>query len=297
MEELKMFKKKIITLGVTLFALIAIIGAGFSSWYFSNQRRTDVYSNVVVTHANTFGQFSNVSSGDYSLMLDQPSKTGSTITEHNISLRTGTDENNSAKVDTLNATWTVSLASYKDTLKSGTDVTIENSYIEYSVIIYLKTDTLGKYVEIGNSTGFTNSGFHQVAGEHNHRNEGYTAYKLSYTNFSDAANDKVFASVAENTNPTKTAVYVSLPEGDTGDVTVGFVLDLKDVPFQWKSGKEPTTFQQYQDMVNTLSCAGVSSAQDVTGGKIYETTGQELIIEFAVYNTSPDAPVIDVTTD
>lgn len=293
----KMFKKKIITLGVTLFALIAIVGAGFSSWYFSNQRRSDVYSNVVITHANTFGQFSNVSNGTYSLMLDQPTKNGSTITEHNISLRTGTDENNSAKVDKLSATWMVSLASYKDTLKSGTEVSIENSYIEYSVIIYLKTETLGQYIEIGNSTGFTNSGFHQVAGEHNHRNEGYTAYKLSYTNFTDAANDKVFANASENTNDTQTGVYVSLPEGETGDVTAGFILDLTDVPFQWKNGKEPTTFQQYQDMVKTLACTGVSSSQDVVGGKIYETTGQDLIIEFVVYNTSPDAPVIDVTRD
>ncbi|MDE5715836.1 MAG: hypothetical protein K2I42_06895 [Anaeroplasmataceae bacterium] len=292
-----MFKKRLITLCITLFALFAVVGAGFSSWYFSNQRRSDVFSNVVVTHANTFGQFENVSSGNYYLMLDQPKKNGSTIMDHNITLRTGTDENNSPVVDTLSATWTVSLASYQDTLKSGTAVTVENSYIEYSVIVYIKDATLGQYVEVGGSTGFSNANFHSVAGEHNHRNEGYTAYKLTFTSTTDAENDLVFTNTSENTNSTTTGAYVTLPTGDTGTVSVGFILDLKDVPFQWKADKAPSTFQEYQDMVRTLACKGVSTAQDVTGGKIYETEGKDLIIEFAVYNTSPDAPVIDVTQE
>ncbi len=292
-----MIKKRLITLGIVVFAFVAILGAGFSSWYFSNQRRADVVSNVVVTHANTFGEFSNVSSGTYMLMLDQPTKNENTITNHNISLRNGTDENNSSAVDTLSATWTVSLTSYADTLKNGTEVSIENSYIEYAVIVYIKTATLGQYIEVGNSTGFSNSGFHDVAGEHNHRNEGYTAYKLSFTNFTSPSTDKVFATTAENTNETKTGAYVSIPEGTTGSVSVGYVLDLRDVPFQWKSGMAPDTFQKYQDMIKTLGCKNVSTAQDVKGGMIYETEGQDLIIEFVAYNTSPKAPVIDVTTD
>ena len=75
-------------------------------------------------------------------------------------------------------------------------ISIENSYIEYSVSVYIKTATLGQYIEGGNSTGFSNSGFHDVAGEHNHRNEGYTAYKLSFTNFTSPSTDKVFAGTA-----------------------------------------------------------------------------------------------------
>lgn len=292
-----MIKKRLITLGVVFFALIAIFGAGFSSWYFSNQRRADVVSNVVVTHANTFGEFSNISSDPYILMLDQPTKADNTITDHNISLRNGTDENNSVAVDSLVATWKVSLASYADTLRSGTEVSIENSYIEYSIIVYIKTDTLGKYIEVGNSTGFSNSGFHEVAGEHNHRNEGYTAYKLSFTNFSNPENDKVFASTSENTNTSRTGAYVSIPEGTSGNVEVGFILELGDVPFQWKTGMAPDTFQKYQDMITTLGCKGVSSPQDVKGGMVFETEGQDLIFEFVAYNTSPKAPVIDVTRD
>ena len=297
LEDFEMFKKRFITLGVSLFALFAVIGAGFSRWYFSNQRRTDVFSNVFVTHANTFGQFTNVSNGSYVLMLDQPTKSGSTITEHNISLRTGTAENNSEQLaGSLNATWTVSLSSYKDTLKNGTEVSVANSYIEYSVLIYIKDATLGQYIEIGDSTGFSNANIHEVAGEHNHKNEGYTAYKLTFTG-SNPATDLVYSSDEANLDTTKTGAYVTLPTGDTGDVSVGFLLNLVDVPFQWKENKAPTTFQEYQDMVKTLACTGVSQAADVKGGKIYETTGKDLIIEFAAYNTSPDAPVIDVTQE
>lgn len=292
-----MIKKRLMTLSIMIFAMIAVVGAGFSSWYFSNQRRADVFSNVVVTHANTFGQFSNISNGTYLLMLDQPTKKDNAITNHNIVLRTGTDENNSTAVESLTATWTVSMPSYKDTLKNGTTVSIDNSYIEYSVIIYIKTETLGKYVEIGSSSGFSNAGLRPVAGEHNHKEEGYTAYKLSFTNSTDPENDKVFASAADNTGSSKTGAYVSLPEDGTSDVSVKFQLDLVDVPFQWKNGMAPETFQQYQDMIMALACDGVTSKSDVVGGKIYETTGKDLIFEFCAYNTSDKAPVIDVTND
>lgn len=285
-----MIKKRFLTLVIMLCAFIAIAGAGYSSWYFSNQRRADVNSNVYVTHANTFGKFSDVSNGAYVLMLDQP-----TSTNENITLCTGTGVNSTA-VTSLNATWNVSLTSYKDTLNGTTTPSIEASKIEYSILVYIKTDTLGKYVEVTTSTdGFSTSGFREVAGEHNHRNEGYTAYKLTLTNFSSPESDRVFTEVSENTNATKTGAYVTIPANENDNVTVKFQLDLVDVPFKWKEGKAPTTFQQYQDMIMSLACKDVTSASDVVGGKSYETEGQEVIFEFCVYNTSEGVPTIDVT--
>lgn len=57
-----MFKNKLLILGAVILAFFAIFGVGFSNWYFSNQCRADVVSNVVVTHANTFGEFPDVRS-------------------------------------------------------------------------------------------------------------------------------------------------------------------------------------------------------------------------------------------
>lgn len=298
-EDKIMIKRRLMTFCIMIFAMIAVVGAGFSSWYFSNQRRADVVSNVIVTHANTFGKFSGVSSGSYYLMLDQPVKNSSSaITNHNISLRDGTSETNSQAVDKLVATWTVSMSSFKDTLKDGTTVSIENSLIEYSVIIYIKASTLGQYIEIGGSTGFSNSGLRDVAGEHNHTKDGeYVAYKLAFTDLTNHGSDLVFENVSENTNSTKTGAYVTIPADGTSNVTVQFELDLASVPFEWKDGKAPDSFQKYQDMIQTLACTGVTSASDVKGGQIYQTTGNDIIFEFCAYNTSSKAPVIDVTTD
>lgn len=289
-----MLKKKFLTVCIACLALIAIVGAGFASWYFSTQRRADVANlNVAITHANTFGEFGAINQPSAVLVLDQPTITNNAITSHNITMKTGASSSTEA-ADVTNV-WTVSKTSYEDTLKNGSDgLTIANSYIEYSILIYIKTATLGQYVKVGGSDYSTNaSDFRNRDGAHKH--DGYTAYKLNLTGknlvlpIADMAQD----------GASRTAAYVDF--SDANDVKVTFSIQLSAIPFEWidadseagadvTTKKTPRTFQEYQAMVATLK--GVS-ANTVNAGTTYETTtNAEIIIEFAVYNTSPSAPTI-----
>lgn len=283
-----MFKKRFLTVGATFAALIAVVGAGFSSWYFSNQRRADLSSvGVIVTHANTFGQFVDSSittpptGSKFMLMLDQPA---SGVT--GISMRKGTDEN-SELVGNVEATWEVSLSSYNDTLgKVGASETdkIANSYIEYSVLVYIKTETLGKYITVG--APFSTTGIHDHLGDHTH--EKYTAYKYNLTTAGKVQ--------APSANDTTTGAYVTI---GTDKVTARFVLNTADIAYAWQTADAdagtkaaPTSFQEYQDMVKTIT-----SATTVAAGTKYESAGQDVIIEFAVFNAKPGVPNIDATNN
>lgn len=286
-----MFKKRFLTVGATFAALIAVVGAGFSSWYFSNQRRADLSSvGVIVTHANTFGQFVDSSitkpadGSNFNLMLDQPagSDTG-------ISLRQGSAENSSL-LSTVEATWKVSLSSYNDTLgkvsASETDK-IANSYIEYSVIVYIKDATLGKYIKVDGSN-FDGAETNSHLGDHTHA--GYTSYKYNLT-----AKNKV---QAPSGTDTATGVYVDI---GTEEVTARFVLNTTDIPFAWQTTDAtagtfaaPTSYQAYQDMVKTI----LPNVSTVEAGKQYTSQQNDdanVIIEFAVFNAKPGVPNVDAT--
>lgn len=259
-----MFKKRLITLGVTLFALISIVGIGFSSWYFANEKKADVNSNVLVTHASDFGEFKNVTSDALVLQLDQPTTTSGAISNHNISLfKVDGSGVPTAAITELSGVWEVALEDYNE----------NSSNLEYSIIIYIKSATLGNYVQA--SGGFAEATV-TGTGDHAHSSD-YTAYKL------DLTADKLFIDGATNSNTNQTGAYVDT-KTDATKASVTFKLDLANEAsfFQWKENQAPTTFEQYQAMVNALQCTGVAQATDVTYGKTYVTTGTDVIVEFVV---------------
>lgn len=263
-----MFKKRLITLGVALFALISVVGIGFSSWYFANEKKADVDSNVLVTHASDFGEFKNVTSGTIALQLDQPTITSGAISNHNIGLFTVDGSGApTAAVTELSGVWEVAMKDYNE----------NNSNLNYSIIIYIKSATLGTYVQAAG--GFTQETVTDTT-DHAHSSD-YTAYRL------DLTAHNLFIDGAANNNTNKTGAYVDTTT-DSTKASVTFKLDLANDAsfFQWKENQAPTTFEQYQAMVAALQCTGVAQATDVTYGKTYLTTGTDVIVEFVVSRTA-----------
>lgn len=293
-----MVKKRFLTACAAGIALVSVVGVGFSAWTFSNQSRVDLNSNVFITHANTFGEFNKAQAetgGNVEvtacIKLDQPTKdaSGNWQLGTGISLVASAQET-AAAVDKVTAEWTVSYASYRDTLKtSSSDIKIlTESQIEYAVIIYIQKATLGKYVKVGGDyKDFVhNEGlFRPATGSHDHRKD-YYAYKLSFT--------------PSATAPTAgtSGVQVTVPDA-AGPVKAAFTLDAASIPFTWFTENEaisdtetaigmPKTFDDYTNMVKNLGCTGVSAASDVKGGQTYQTANNSalVIIEFCVFNAA-----------
>lgn len=257
-----MLKRRILGLSVTAFAMTAIVGSGFSAWIFNRDVRGDVLvDSIFVTHANTFG---NVSVGEikYRLQLDQGTASAA---EEGITVLSSTGASSDFETaSAISATWEVTDLNYSDTYN---DEGI--AQVGYYINIYLKKDTIAKYVKVAGD--FTKCAGTTVE-DHQHSADVYDVYQKELSG---------------------SELVTTLPEGE-GTVTVQMTYTIVENLFQYYSAAEvaddankvakPTTFTEYQTMVSELN--GAANASDVVTGKDYTISNSEheIVIEFQVVN-------------
>ncbi len=269
-----MVKKKLVALGVSALAITAVVGAGFSAWTFSTQRRADLNMGMLITEAASFGKMEVLGNAN-TVQLDQ--------TKIGLGNLNGTVYTEDAD-KTISAKWTVNKSAYDAN---------END-LQYHVSIYIKKATLGKYVTVNTGVGEhdfkTSTGDAQAsAGEHQHnKNNEYESFN-QWLPVSAISIDKD-ATVSDPT------------EGTSYEVTLNWT--FTDTTFSYYAASEtssghvakPKTFAEYQSMV--IALGGAASAADVVTHKNYNVAipnraegGEafpDFILEFRVYNPNSD---------
>lgn len=245
------FSKKVLGLAASALGTVAIVGAGFSAWYFTEDltnltNSTDNKNNVVVTVAYQSGEVgltdADYSSDQYILVLDQGGASNASVTDKGIALilASGYDENDNNKngtqtygdsivtdgsvinsVENICALWKIDAESYK-VISAKYDIT-------YTATVTLNNN-LGTYVSMGTVDSVT-------ADTDNIESNGGVALKV--------------------TTPT----------------------------FSWVTGQKPTTFKDYQTMVAALDSTTYPSSDNVPSGE--DITIDELVtITFTISFTA-----------
>lgn len=133
-----MIKKKLLALGLSATAVTAVVGAGFSSWYFGNNvKSTETNLGISITAAYAFGTVTVASDAPDTVVLDQS----------NVLLKKGSD----AKTEIV-ADWVVKNDAYKDATTNGT--------LTYTAHVYIKgtaTSGLAKYITAGTAVATPDS--------------------------------------------------------------------------------------------------------------------------------------------
>ncbi len=168
-----MIKKKLLALGLSATAVTAVVGAGFSSWYFGDSvKSTETNLGITVTAAYEFGTITVAADAPDTVVLDQS----------NILLKNGSD----AKTEIV-ANWVVNNDAY-------TNATTGTNSLTYTAHVYIKgtsSSGLAKYINGG--TAVTASGD--------------TAAMTGYVHYTAA----VTTSVATATNDTTVTMTVANP--------------------------------------------------------------------------------------
>lgn len=249
--------KRVLTLAATTLGAVAIVGAGFSAWYFTEELNGDGIIDstedtqktvVVVTEAiNLDGDFEIVNSegnpvdANYKLVLNQVSfeNKDTTFTEDTYQNEVADaakgiwlEDSNGNAVTTITAKWTVDTDSYDE---------VKNN-IDYNVTVTI-SDSLGKYVKlVGDVAAVTTS----VASDDT---AGTTSVTMTWT--------------------VSTFSYVTTETTDAEGNTV-------------TTNMKPQTFAEYQEMVYDLGLAtGASSASDVVENKEYVEENENTLITIA----------------
>lgn len=260
-----MLKKKIMGLSVAAFSMIAIVGSGFSAWFFDQDTRgaVDAFTGIDVVHANGFGAISTTYS--YRLQLDQvdaDDDAGKTGAAYGISvMEKGANATDFTAATSIQATWTVPTQTY------------EESSPAYYVNIYL-SNTIEKYVKIADTTFKTGNDI--VGAASANYATGYTRYQAAISLPENAAN--------KGQDTTTVALSLATRFGtDSGSNLFQYYSDTEaedntDLAIVAK----PDTFAEYQAMVFALK--GAESAGDVTIDKDYRIDGSLVAVEFQVVN-------------
>lgn len=246
-----MLKRKTLTLCAVVLAILTIVGAGFSAWVFSTERRGDTGVGITIEYATTFGTVTG-DGGPFKLVLDQGEGNKKNDTKAGVSLQDATKE-----VDSITATWNISKHSFDD------------AQVRYRVNIYVHTNTLGQYVKLSAASGFTVDASAAGAGEHKHAD--YTVYRKDL----DADAD-----IKKTEDPDDSNFW-------NVEMTLKVVNDMTNM-FEYVENKKPSKFQLYQEMVSAI-IPSVNNVNDVKHGQVYTFTPDKasdsaLIIEFVVTN-------------
>lgn len=239
-------KAKILTLSVCAAGAIALIGAGFSSWYFAGTddvTTTSGYSPyTVVTKAESDKGDIKVDSSDVYLELDQGGVDNASDVEKGISFKSKSgetySEDNDTAATTLTATWTISGDEYK--MLTATD---SKYTVTYSATLELNSK-LAAYIELPTSEDISTS-----------TDEDTQA--VSYTIKCTSNLSESLTAESDNSNSYKVTVTLTLPT------------------FQYKSGQKPLTMSAYNTMIGNLN----SSDNDTSDGTEVENL---LTVNFTV---------------
>lgn len=192
-----MVLRKLLAIGAPILGMVAIVGSGFSAWYFENQTvGTNTSMGITLTPiATTYGAF-DVSEDDYTLVLDQGGYTNRTDVTKGISVQVeGSD------VTSIEASYSIDSGALKVLTNDGLTGTITTTVKVLS--------SLAAYVDF-KASGFTKGD----------ASEGYEVYTrttavatnvdlgIDVTTNGDLSN-AAFAYVSDN-KPTDETSYNSL---------------------------------------------------------------------------------------
>lgn len=251
--------KRVLTLAATTLGAVAIVGAGFSAWYFTEEldgafAEDEKKVQTVVTEAKSEVGTFEVTNGDTSiyLVLDQGGVENAAKADEGIYLVTTapsstpttvgsiTGENDANVVKTISATWKVDTLTYEE---------IKNS-VSYEVDVTF-SEALSAYVTNADVTDNT------------------ATYTLADAAVAVDQTTTVGTTVVTLTWTVCDFSYVTKTEGE-GDSAV-------------TTNMKPQTFEAYQEMVAALGLA----TGDVAEETIYTETGNTLLtITFRVVNTA-----------
>ena len=137
-----MVLRKLLAIGVPILGMVAIVGSGFSAWYFESQT-VEVSTSMGISLtpiATSYGAF-DVSENDYTLVLDQGGISNASILEKGISVQVG-----GSNVTTIEASYSIDSGALQILTDDGLTGTITTTVKVLS--------TLASYVNF-KASGFT----------------------------------------------------------------------------------------------------------------------------------------------
>lgn len=211
-----MVLRKLLAIGAPILGMVAIVGSGFSAWYFDAQT-VEANTSIGITLtpiATTYGAF-DVSEDDYTLVLDQGGYTNRTDVTKGISVQVG-----GSNVTSIEASYSIDSGALEVLTNDGLTGTITTTVKVLS--------TLVAYVNF-KATGFTKGS----------ASEGYEVYTretsvatsvdldIDVTTSGDLSN-AAFAYVSDN-KPTDETSYNSLSSlvtsiGSTDPIIVEYLV-------------------------------------------------------------------------
>lgn len=240
--------KKIIIASVAVLSACAVVGTAYAGWLF-NEVDPVVENDATVVVEKSYAATGDITCGNaLTLNLDQ----GTNLTD-GISMTRAADEEDGAseKVTSLSATWTVPADNYASVT------------VSYYVNVFIKTDTLGKYVQITDESAKT-SGWDDGTYSKDY-SSGYTLYQ-----FAVSAEDVSVSDDEENSS-------VKL-------VTISATPTLSYYETTNESGSQiakPATFADYKAMVTAIT-----SATTVEAGQNYsdysDSAAANIVVEYVV---------------
>lgn len=137
-----MVLRKLLAIGVPILGMVAIVGSGFSAWYFESQTvEASTSMGISLTPiATSYGAF-DVSENDYTLVLDQGGISNASILEKGISVQVG-----GSNVTTIEASYSIDSGALQILTDDGLTGTITTTVKVLS--------TLASYVNF-KASGFT----------------------------------------------------------------------------------------------------------------------------------------------
>lgn len=137
-----MVLRKLLAIGAPILGMVAIVGSGFSAWYFESQT-VEVSTSMGISLtpiATSYGAF-DVSENDYTLVLDQGGISNASILEKGISVQVG-----GSNVTTIEASYSIDSGALQILTDDGLTGTITTTVKVLS--------TLASYVNF-KASGFT----------------------------------------------------------------------------------------------------------------------------------------------
>lgn len=237
--------KKIIIASVAVLSACAVVGTAYAGWLF-NEVDPVVENDATVVVEKSYAATGDITCGNaLTLNLDQ----GTNLTD-GISMTRAADEEDGAsqKVTSLSATWTVPADNYASVT------------VSYYVNVFIKTDTLGKYVQITNVSAKTPGSDDGTYSKD--YSSGYTLYQFA------VSADEVSVSDDEE-NSVKLVTISATP-------TLSYYATDEDGHIA-----KPATFAEYKAMV-----AAITSATTVEAGQNYsdysDSAAANIVVEYVV---------------
>ena len=179
-----MVLRKLLAIGAPILGMVAIVGSGFSAWYFESQTvEADTSMGISLTPiATSYGAF-DVSDNDYTLVLDQGGINNASMLTKGISVQVG-----GSNVTTIEASYSIDSGALQILTDDGLTGTITTtvkvlstlaSYVNFKASefvkgsasegyeVYTRTDAVATSVDLGidvtTNGDLTNAAFEYVS--------------------------------------------------------------------------------------------------------------------------------------